>query len=410
MKRIIALSLFLLICTTNSFADITTVQPSGDITVATNGAVTVTNLTFGSDAQDDVAVRGASAYGRLAIAEQRVLGRITGGHLAGLTLGNAATNVFQVPADPAANTLLGWDDTDNTTQFLTLGSGLSYDHASHTLSVSAGSGNLSYQGTISANTLITGYDATHVQSVTTGTGVVTAAGNAVNAAGGFLTSAATVGNLTASTSAAVGIGTIELGAASDNTLSRLAAGILGIEGNAAMVSSLTTNAIDAANGVWGASNGMVFEGATANAYETTLTVTDPTADRTITLPDATTTLIGKNTPITQCAVIPAAATTDDLPIFKAPAALTIVASSIHVYAIGGTNVVGGLDECTGTNGVCSSVTAVDSDITGTAGSDVADDGTLTNAGIASGNWIQWHTTSVSGTNTSLSVCFSYTLD
>jgi hypothetical protein len=30
---------------------------------------------------------------------------------------------------------------------------------------------------------------------------------------------------------------------------------------------------------------IVFEGATANAFETTLTVTDPTADRTITLPN-----------------------------------------------------------------------------------------------------------------------------
>ena len=32
---------------------------------------------------------------------------------------------------------------------------------------------------------------------------------------------------------------------------------------------------------------IIFEGATANGFETTLTVTDPTADRTITLPDAT---------------------------------------------------------------------------------------------------------------------------
>ena len=40
---------------------------------------------------------------------------------------------------------------------------------------------------------------------------------------------------------------------------------------------------------------IVFEGATADAYETTLTVTDPTADRTITLPDATTTLVGTDT-------------------------------------------------------------------------------------------------------------------
>ena len=33
--------------------------------------------------------------------------------------------------------------------------------------------------------------------------------------------------------------------------------------------------------------GLPFEGATGDAYETTLTVTDPTADRTITMPDAT---------------------------------------------------------------------------------------------------------------------------
>jgi len=40
---------------------------------------------------------------------------------------------------------------------------------------------------------------------------------------------------------------------------------------------------------------IVFEGATADAYETTLTVVDPTADRTISLPNATTTLVGTDT-------------------------------------------------------------------------------------------------------------------
>lgn len=53
-----------------------------------------------------------------------------------------------------------------------------------------------------------------------------------------------------------------------------------------MLSSLATNAVDAANAVTGASNGLVFEGATADAHETTLSPTDPTADRAITLPDA----------------------------------------------------------------------------------------------------------------------------
>jgi hypothetical protein len=40
---------------------------------------------------------------------------------------------------------------------------------------------------------------------------------------------------------------------------------------------------------------LVFEGATADAYETTWSFTDPTADRTITVPNATDTLIGKAT-------------------------------------------------------------------------------------------------------------------
>lgn len=51
-------------------------------------------------------------------------------------------------------------------------------------------------------------------------------------------------------------------------------------------STLATNAPDIANSVWGASNGLVFEGSTADAYETTFTPTDPTADRTITVPNA----------------------------------------------------------------------------------------------------------------------------
>jgi hypothetical protein len=41
------------------------------------------------------------------------------------------------------------------------------------------------------------------------------------------------------------------------------------------------------DGVLTAPGNIVFEGATADAYETTLAITDPTADRTITFPDAT---------------------------------------------------------------------------------------------------------------------------
>ena len=40
---------------------------------------------------------------------------------------------------------------------------------------------------------------------------------------------------------------------------------------------------------------IVFEGTTADAYELTLTAGEPTADRTVTLPNATTTLVGQDT-------------------------------------------------------------------------------------------------------------------
>ena len=53
-----------------------------------------------------------------------------------------------------------------------------------------------------------------------------------------------------------------------------------------MLTSLAANGADLANAVTGGSSSLIFEGATANGYETTLTVTDPTADRTITFPDA----------------------------------------------------------------------------------------------------------------------------
>jgi hypothetical protein len=56
--------------------------------------------------------------------------------------------------------------------------------------------------------------------------------------------------------------------------------------NAVTFSSGTTTA-----GMNIGANGIVFEGATANEYETTLTVVDPTADRTITLPNATGTVV-----------------------------------------------------------------------------------------------------------------------
>ena len=66
-----------------------------------------------------------------------------------------------------------------------------------------------------------------------------------------------------------------------------------------MLTSLVTNATDVANAVTGASNALVYEGATADDYETSIVSTDPTADRTVTLPNATgTVLLGSTDAVT----------------------------------------------------------------------------------------------------------------
>lgn len=57
-----------------------------------------------------------------------------------------------------------------------------------------------------------------------------------------------------------------------------------------MSSTLATNALDILNSVWGGTNQLIFEGATANDFETIITPTDATADRTVTIPDLSGTL------------------------------------------------------------------------------------------------------------------------
>jgi hypothetical protein len=62
--------------------------------------------------------------------------------------------------------------------------------------------------------------------------------------------------------------------------------------NVIMSGTLDVTGASTLTGALNLKNNIVFEGATDDAFETTLTVTDPTADRTITLPDATTTVVG----------------------------------------------------------------------------------------------------------------------
>ena len=60
--------------------------------------------------------------------------------------------------------------------------------------------------------------------------------------------------------------------------------LVDVGGNLTISGNLTASTINSTT--INATTGIVFEGATANDFETTLTVTDPTADRVMTLPDA----------------------------------------------------------------------------------------------------------------------------
>ena len=86
-----------------------------------------------------------------------------------------------------------------------------------------------------------------------------------------------------------GTGTVYAGSVEADDLQ--AKGNLTVTGNL-VVSGTTTTVSSTTIDV---KNSFRFEGATADAHETILTVEDPTADRTVTIPNATTTLVGADT-------------------------------------------------------------------------------------------------------------------
>ncbi len=100
-------------------------------------------------------------------------------------------------------------------------------------------------------------------------------------------------------------------------------------------------------------------------------------------------------------VIPAPADTDDINILKAPYGMTIL--GIDCIVQGTTSVTGQIQECSSAGASCADL---DSDITCDADG-AADDGTLTDSAIASGAWLRWKTTSLSGTPTFLTVTVKY---
>jgi hypothetical protein len=69
------------------------------------------------------------------------------------------------------------------------------------------------------------------------------------------------------------------------------------------INTMTFSSGTSTSGMQIGSTGIVFEGATADAYETTITVVDPTADRTLTIPNETATLASTGTYTTKASHI-----------------------------------------------------------------------------------------------------------
>jgi len=106
-----------------------------------------------------------------------------------------------------------------------------------------------------------------------------------------------IGTGVSGTAITIGHGTSEVTIGDNLTVS----GNLTVTGTQTVVDTVTMNA----------QNAVVFEGATADAYETTLTITDPTADRTIKLPN-------------QSGTIPVLAADSDTAVTATPAELNIM--------------------------------------------------------------------------------------
>jgi hypothetical protein len=109
---------------------------------------------------------------------------------------------------------------------------------------------------------------------------------------------------------------------------------------------------------------ITFEGATSDGYETTITVTDPTADRTITFPDASGTVLMTGTTIdgTDTALLfgDSTATTDSRLRFGLSSDMDIYHDGTNSYI---TNKTGALKVATETSGIAVTIGHTTSEVT-----------------------------------------------
>jgi len=146
-------------------------------------------------------------------------------------------------------------------------------------SIKLASGNITFEGsTADANeTILTAADATGGDKTLTlpnETGTILSTGSSI------------ANNNLANSDVTIGSTSVSLG----GTVTTFA-GLSSLTSTTLVGTTLISGSADAANSITLASGNIVFEGSGADANETTLTVTNPTADRTITFPDAAGTVV-----------------------------------------------------------------------------------------------------------------------
>ena len=162
----------------------------------------------------------------------------------------------------------------NTTADLSENTNLYYTNArargSVSVTDSGGDGSLAYNSSTGVITY-TGPSASEVRSH-----ISVASGSGLTYSSGEIGTSAIPNSQLANDDITIGSTAIALGATGSTI-----AGLTSLSST-----TLISGVADAANAISIASGNILFEGSTANDFETTLTVTDPTADRTITFPDA----------------------------------------------------------------------------------------------------------------------------
>ena len=173
----------------------------------------------------------------------------------------------------------------NTTADLSENTNLFYTDARSRAAISivdsGGEGSLAYNNSSGVLTY-TGPSDSDIRGKISGAG---SSGLTYNSSTGVLGTSSIPNAQLANSSVTIGSTAVALGA----TVTTFA-GISSLTATSVIGTTLYSGAIDAANTISISSGNITFEGSTANAYEVSLTSADATADRTVTLPDATGTI------------------------------------------------------------------------------------------------------------------------